>query len=139
MQKTAWCYHLALRCPGFLNTGLHTEKSKTRFWGNATQKPRAIFLEHILRPIRKPISSLPDHFGTSVKKNIPFLVKLPWLPMAYLLCPYSANGSPCAAHRWTLVSRWFKPQDHVVTACSTNGPKNLLVRERLKAFLKNIL
>ena len=43
--------------------------------GNLTQKPRVkkIFLEHILRPIQKPISSLPHHFGIGVKitsKNI---------------------------------------------------------------------
>ena len=56
----------------------HTQKNQNPDSG-ATQ-PRnqglkKICLEHILRPIQKPISSLPDHFGIGVKmttKNIFF-------------------------------------------------------------------
>ena len=52
-----------------------TEKSKPRFWGNPTQKPRVkkIFLEHLLRFIQKPISSLPDHFGIGAKMTSKFI------------------------------------------------------------------
>ena len=52
-----------------------------------------IFLEHILRPIQKPISSLPDHFGIGVKmtsKNIfftlGFWVELPQILVWVFLC-----------------------------------------------------
>ena len=58
------------------------------------QELKKIFLEHILRPILKPISSLPDHFGIGVKmtsKNIfftlGFLVELPQiLSLGFSVC-----------------------------------------------------
>ena len=67
-----------------------TEKPKPRIWGNSTQKPRIkkIFLEHILRPIQKPISSLPDHFGIGVKmtsKNIFFFTLGFWVELPQIL------------------------------------------------------
>ena len=66
-----------------------TEKSKPRFWGNPTQKPRVkeIFVEHILRPIQNLVSSLPDHFGTGVKmtsKNIFFTLSF-WVELPQIL------------------------------------------------------
>ena len=44
---------------------------------NPETKGKKIFLEHILRPIQIPISSLPDNFGIGVKmtsKNIFFTI-----------------------------------------------------------------
>ena len=75
--------------PGAERVQKHTEKSKPRFWGNPTQKPRVkkIFLEHILRPIQKPILSLPDHFGMIVKmtsKNIFFILSF-WVELPQIL------------------------------------------------------
>ena len=57
------------------------KKSKPRFWGNLTKKPRVnqIFLEHILRPIQNLLSSLSGHFGMGVKltsKNIFFPISV---------------------------------------------------------------
>ena len=82
----------------------NTEKSKPRFSGNPTQTPRIkkIFLEHILRPIRKPISSLSDHFGIGVKmtsKNIWFTLGF-WVELPQILglgFPVQQLPSTCPA------------------------------------------
>ena len=84
-----------------MSTRLHTEKSKPRFWRNPTQKLRLkkIFLEHILRPIQKPISSLPDHFGISLKmtsKNI-FVTLGFWVELPQVL---GLRFSVCGGERW---------------------------------------
>ena len=64
-------------------------KIKTRILGQPNPDPRVkkIFLKHILRPIKKHISSLPDHFGIGVKitsKNIFFTLGF-WVELAQFL------------------------------------------------------
>ena len=64
-------------------------KTKHRFWGNSTQKPRVknTFLEHISRPIQNLVSSLPDYFGIGVKmtsKNI-FFTLVFWVELLQIL------------------------------------------------------
>ena len=82
-SRTPYC---RANCGTLVLRNATQKKSKPRFLGNSTQKPRVkkIFLEHVLRLIQKPISSLPDHFGIGFKmtsKNI----FLPWV--SGLSCP----------------------------------------------------
>ena len=55
-------------------------KIKTQILGqpNPETKGKKIFLEHILRPTQKPISSLPDHFGIGVKMTSKIIFFYPW-------------------------------------------------------------
>ena len=78
-----------------------TGKTKPRIWGNSTQKLRVrkIFLEHILRPIQKSISSLPDHFGVGVKmttKNT-FVTFSFWFELPQILGLGFRMCQPCYA------------------------------------------
>ena len=56
-------------------------KIKTQILGQPnpeTKGKKKIFLEHILRPIQKPISSLAGHFGIGVKMVFKIIFFYPW-------------------------------------------------------------
>ena len=107
-------------------TAGHTEKSKPRFWGNPTQKPRAkkIFLEYILRPIQKDVSWLPNHFEIGVKmtsKNIFFT-------LGFL------RGVAPESGFWFFCELWLIRVGHVSSRIqSCRGARNATLRRRSKA------